>query len=158
MNMMTGMLRPDGGDCYIYGHSIRKQLNRARQEIGFCPQHNILWPNLSCYEHLEYFSGIKGLTGSLQRKCIDAMLTGVDLQDKRQCLSSSLSGGQKRKLSLLSHLWGTAVLFFLTSPQQAWMWRPVVIPGNFCRRMSAGRTILLSTHFMDEADLLGTAS
>ncbi|PWV12746.1 putative ABC transporter [Trypanosoma cruzi] len=155
MNMMTGMLRPDGGDCYIYGHSIRKQLNRARQEIGFCPQHNVLWPNLSCYEHLEYFSSIKGLTGSLQRKCIDAMLTGVDLQDKRQCLSSSLSGGQKRKLSLAIAFVGNSRLVFLDEPTAGMDVAARRHTWELLRRMSAGRTILLSTHFMDEADLLG---
>ncbi|EKF29940.1 ABC transporter, putative [Trypanosoma cruzi marinkellei] len=155
MNMMTGMLKPDGGDCYIYGHSIRKQLGRARQEIGFCPQHNILWPNLTCYEHLEYFSSIKGLTGSNQKKYIDDMLTGVDLQDKRHCVSSSLSGGQKRKLSLAIAFVGNSRLVFLDEPTAGMDVAARRHTWELLRRMSAGRTILLSTHFMDEADLLG---
>ncbi|RNF12533.1 ABC1 transporter [Trypanosoma rangeli] len=155
MNMMTGMLKPDGGDCYIYGHSIRKDLRGARQEIGFCPQHNILWPDLTCREHLEYFSSIKGLTGDAQKEAIEAVLNGVDLQEKCNYTSSELSGGQKRKLSVAIAFVGNSRLIFLDEPTAGMdvaarrhMW-------DLLRKMARSRTILLSTHFMDEADLLG---
>ncbi|RNF24658.1 ABC1 transporter [Trypanosoma conorhini] len=155
MNMMTGMLKPDEGDCYVYGHSVRKDLRGARQEIGFCPQHNILWPELTCREHLEYFSSIKGLTGDVQKEAIESMLNGVDLQEKRNCVSSALSGGQQRKLSVAVAFVGNSRLIFLDEPTAGMdvaarrhMW-------DLVRRMSRCRTIMLSTHFMDEADLLG---
>ncbi|KAH9600184.1 ABC transporter-like [Trypanosoma melophagium] len=155
MNMMTGMIKPDGGDCFIYGHSIREELREARQEIGFCPQHNILWPDLTCREHLEYFSGIKGLSGSEQKAAIDDLLDGVDLQEKRNDASSSLSGGQKRKLSVAIAFVGNSHLVFLDEPTAGMDVRARRHTWELLRRVSRGRTILLSTHFMDEADLLG---
>ncbi|KEG07341.1 putative ABC transporter [Trypanosoma grayi] len=155
MNMMTGMMKPKGGDCYIYGHSIRNSLGAARQEIGFCPQHNILWPDLTCHEHLTYFSSIKGLSGDAQKEAIEQMLEGVDLQDKRDYASSALSGGQKRKLSVAIAFVGGSRLIFLDEPTAGMDVGARRHTWDLLRRMSADRTILLSTHFMDEADLLG---
>jgi len=63
MNMMTGMLTMDAGDCYFHGYSVSHDLDKVRREIGYCPQHNILWPELTCREHLYFFARLKGLDG-----------------------------------------------------------------------------------------------
>ncbi|KPI83511.1 putative ATP-binding cassette protein subfamily A member 2 [Leptomonas seymouri] len=155
MNMMTGMVTPDEGDCYIYGHSVRGDLRKARQEIGFCPQHNILWPTMTCYEHLWYYASIKGVRGAAREETIRRMLAAVDLADRRNCRAAKLSGGQKRKLSVAIAFVGGSRLIFLDEPTAGMDVGARRHTWDLLRTMSRQHSILLSTHFMDEADLLG---
>ncbi|KPA77100.1 putative ABC transporter [Leptomonas pyrrhocoris] len=155
MNMMTGMVTADAGDCYIYGYSVRDELEKARQEIGYCPQHNILWPTMTCYEHLWYYASVKGLRGAAREYAIYRMLAGVDLEDKRNYRSKNLSGGQKRKLSVAIAFVGGSRLVFLDEPTAGMDVGARRHTWELLRTMSKQHSILLSTHFMDEADLLG---
>ena len=91
-NMLTGMLPITHGDCYIFGHSITDASTDARRNIGMCPQHNVLWDDLTCYEHLVYFAMVKGLLIMQCSKAADEMLERVDLASKRNARSASLSG------------------------------------------------------------------
>ncbi|RNC47881.1 ABCA1 transporter [Trypanosoma cruzi] len=155
LNMMTGMVRPDGGDCYVYGLSVRHQLSRVRREIGFCPQHNILWPELTCREHLEFFAKIKGLKGAELEKAVQRMLHETDMLEKIDFPAMRLSGGQKRKLSLGLAFVGQSRLVFLDEPTAGMDVGARRHIWELLRRMSSFHTILLTTHYMDEADLLG---
>nr|CAJ2466288.1 unnamed protein product [Leishmania braziliensis] len=155
MNMMTGMLYPDGGDCYIGDHSVRFDLARARHEIGLCPQHNILWPELTCREHLEFFARLKGLRGAALEKAVVDTLTEVDLLTRQNDLSSALSGGMRRKLSVAIAFVGGSSLVFLDEPTAGMDVVARRHTWELLLRMSRSRSVLLITHFMDEADLLG---
>ncbi|RNE97961.1 ABCA1 transporter, partial [Trypanosoma conorhini] len=155
LNMMTGMVKPDGGDCYVYGFSVRHQLSRVRQEIGFCPQHNILWPELTCREHLEFFAQIKGLKGAELEEAVQRMLNETDLQEKVDFPASRLSGGQKRKLSVAVAFVGRSRLVFLDEPTAGMDVGARRYTWELLKRMSSSHTVLLTTHYMDEADLLG---
>nr|CAJ2475710.1 unnamed protein product [Leishmania braziliensis] len=155
MNLMTGMLEADGGDCYVYGHSVRHELGAVRQEIGLCPQHNILWPRLTVREHLDYFAAIKGLRGSEKEDAVRRLLVAVDLEDKEHYMSKALSGGQKRKLSVAIAFVGGSRLLFLDEPTAGMDVGARRHTWGLLKEMAQCHTILLTTHFMDEADLLG---
>jgi ATP-binding cassette, subfamily A (ABC1), member 3 len=155
MNVMTGMLEPDGGDCLVYGWSVRHELSKARQEIGLCPQHNILWPQLTVREHLDYYAAIKGLRGAAKEAAIQRLLDAVDLQDKELYQSKALSGGQKRKLSVGVAFVGGSRLVFLDEPTAGMDVGARRHTWGLLKEMAKYHTILLTTHFMDEADLLG---
>ena len=155
MNMMTGMVSPDGGDCIVYGKSVRDELEAVRQEIGYCPQHNILWPELTCEEHLWFFASIKGLSGREREDAITRLLKDVDLSEKRESTSENLSGGQKRKLSVAIAFVGGSRLIFLDEPTAGMDVGARRHTWDLLKEKSSKHTILLSTHFMDEADLLG---
>ncbi|KAG5500980.1 hypothetical protein GH5_04569 [Leishmania sp. Ghana 2012 LV757] len=155
INLMTGMLEADGGDCYVYGHSVRRELSAARQEIGLCPQHNILWPPLTVREHLDYYAAIKGLRGSEKEDAIRRLLAAVDLEDKEHYMSKALSGGQKRKLSVAVAFVGGSRLLFLDEPTAGMDVGARRHTWALLKEMAKCHTILLTTHFMDEADLLG---
>ena len=155
LNMMTGMAEPDEGDCYIYGHSVRTDLDRVRQQIGFCPQHNILWPELTCREHLEFYGRIKGLKGWELEDAVCRMLHETDLLEKVDQEARRLSGGQKRKLSVSIAFVTCSRLIFLDEPTAGMDVGARRYTWELLRRMSEAHTILLTTHYMDEADLLG---
>ena len=155
MNMLTGMLEMTQGDCVVYGKSVKTNLRSARGEIGFCPQHNILWPSLTCMEHLLYFAALKGLSGDAARDQALLMLKKVDLLDKKDIFSKNLSGGQKRKLSVAIAFIGGSRLILLDEPTAGMDVAARRHTWDLLREMSAGRTIVLTTHYMDEADLLG---
>eukprot|EP00742_Colponemidia_sp_Colp-10_P005314 GILJ01005677.1.p1 GENE.GILJ01005677.1~~GILJ01005677.1.p1 ORF type:complete len:1586 (+),score=373.31 GILJ01005677.1:210-4760(+) len=156
MNMMTGMMPPTDGDVNIYGKSIRHDMQAIRRDIGFCPQHNILWADLTCMEHLQYFARLKGYSGAEVDEEAIEMLRKVDLLDKKDVFSKNLSGGQKRKLSVAIAFMGKARLVLLDEPTAGMDVAARRHTWDVLKEMSKGRTILLTTHYMDEADLLGS--
>ncbi|KAJ9460711.1 ABC transporter A family member 1 [Diplonema papillatum] len=163
INLMTGMLPPTAGDCEIWGKSIATDIDTIRQDIGFCPQHNILWPRLTVIEHLAFYGQLKGVPAKVLHGekghpgRIEQMLRLVNLYEKRNAWSQVLSGGQKRKLSVACSLIGGAKLVFLDEPTAGMdvesrraMWSLLRDPA-----VLKDRIIVLTTHYMDEADLLG---
>ena len=99
IHMLTGMLAPSRGDAMILGHSIRNEMDTIRKTIGVCPQHDILWSDLTVEDHLVIFARIKGLD---PMTCVAAKIAEVGLTEKVHTKSGELSGGMKRKLSLWS--------------------------------------------------------
>ncbi|CAD2222738.1 ABC-2 family transporter protein/ABC transporter, putative [Angomonas deanei] len=155
LNLITGMTTPDEGDCFIFGYSIIEQMGDIRKRIGYCPQHNILWPELTCREHLEYFGRIKGLRGGELEDAVTIVMDEVDLIEKMDQQSKSLSGGQMRKLSVAIAFVGRSPLVFLDEPTAGMDVGARRHTWELLRRMSDNHTIMLTTHYMDEADLLG---
>ncbi len=155
INLLTGMLDMTSGDCFVYGKSVRHNLRAARSEIGFCPQHNVLWSGLTVLEHLQYFARLKGVPSSKVDSEVESIIARMDLTEKRDCLSESLSGGQKRKLSVAIAIIGHSRLILLDEPTAGMDVGARRATLNLLKEMAAGRTILITTHYMDEADALG---
>ncbi|KAH9600786.1 hypothetical protein LSM04_005745 [Trypanosoma melophagium] len=155
INMITGVMKPIAGDCTVYGHSLRADLAAVRQEMAICPQHNVLWPELTCQEHLEFFGRIKGLKGAELEDAVMSMLKKTDLYEKRNYKSSALSGGQKRKLSVGIAFVGGSRLVLLDEPTAGMDVAARRHTWKLLQLMSLSRAILLTTHFMDEAEILG---
>jgi ABC-type multidrug transport system ATPase subunit len=156
INMVTGMLAADSGDCFIEGHSVTKETALARHEIGFCPQHNILWPDLTCREHLEFYGKIKGLRGADLEDAVVDILRAVDLEEKIDAIPTLMSGGQKRKLSVAIAFVGRNRVVLLDEPTAGMDPAARRHTWSLLRVMAEQHTILLTTHYMDEADLLGS--
>ena len=155
INCMTGLLDCTAGDTTIYGRSIRTESLEIRRSIGFCPQHNVLYDDLTVEEHLQLFAKMKGYAGAELSKEVDEMIAAVDLQQKRHSFASQLSGGMKRKLSIGIAYIGGSKLIILDEPtagmdpvsrQKIWA---------LIQKFKAGRVTLLTTHFLAEADVLG---
>ena len=155
VNLLTGMMEVTSGDAIIYGNSVRENIAAVRSEIGFCPQHNILWDDLTCFEHLQYFARLKGVPSDKVNEQALHMLDKVDLADKKDVYSCQLSGGQKRKLSVAIAFIGGSRLILLDEPTAGMDVAARRHTWDVLQEMAIGRTIILTTHFMDEADLLG---
>lgn len=111
--MITGLLKPDSGKILISGKDIVEETKEARKIIGFCPQHNLLFDDLTVYEHLKFFAKLKN---DLDEKEIDNMLEIINLADKKHALSKTLSGGMKRKLSVAIAFIGKSKIVILDEP------------------------------------------
>jgi len=157
INCLTGVLPPTGGDALIHGESITAPggMDRIRASMGVCPQFDILWGELTGMEHLHIYGCIKGL--SRKNVAIQAaeLLESVKLTDAAHIKTSAYSGGMRRRLSVAISLLGDPLIVYLDEPttgmdpisrRQVW---------DAIESAKKGRVIVLTTHSMEEADILG---
>lgn len=116
ISMLTGLFPPTSGDAVVYGRSIVEDIVGVRQLTGVCPQHDVLFDLLTVREHLELFAGIKGMVPEAAGPHIRKLAADVDLLDKFNSKSKTLSGGQKRRLSVAIALVGNPKVLFLDEP------------------------------------------
>lgn len=155
LNMLTGMTRPSGGDSTIYGNSIVSNMQEVRESLGYCPQFNVLFPLLTVREHLEMLGTVKGVSADELRATVDEMIDSCGLREKADTRSAALSGGQKRMLCVAIALIGGSRIVFLDEPTSGMDPYARRHTWDLLTRKKRGRTIILTTHFMDEADQLG---
>lgn len=152
VSVLTGLFPPTSGDCFILGKSIVAEKQQARASIGICPQHNILFEFLTVYEHLAFFMRLKGVKPDADT--IHARATEVGLTEYLHTASVALSGGNKRKLSVAIALAGNPRFLVLDEPTSAMDPHSRRSIWELLRSKRKGRVILLTTHFMDEAEIL----
>jgi ATP-binding cassette, subfamily A (ABC1), member 3 len=153
--MLTGLIPPDGGTATIEGRDIIHEMPEIRKNLGVCPQHDILFPLLTVEEHLSLFAAFKGTPKALIKEEVENMIQSVGLTEKRKDYSRVLSGGQKRKLSVAIAFIGGSRIVFLDEPTSGMDPYSRRFTWNVIRQHREGRVVVLTTHFMDEADLLG---
>lgn len=111
--MLTGLFSQSNGDCFIYGKDIRTNLKEIRKFLGICPQHNVLFDDLTVKEHLELYALIKGVPENDLDLEVKQKIEEVGLLKKTNSFSKDLSGGMKRKLSVAIALIGNSKVIFL---------------------------------------------
>jgi ABC-type multidrug transport system ATPase subunit len=156
LNMLTGMCTITSGDSKVYGKSVSLDMHHIRRDIGLCPQHNILWARLTCREHLEFYASLKGVSAKERTESIERFLESLDLVSQRNTLAKNLSAGQKRKLSLAIAFIGGSKVIFLDQPTVGMDAQARRCAWDLIKEMTPGRTVILTTHFMDEAEALGS--
>ncbi|KAK4312219.1 hypothetical protein Pmani_016341 [Petrolisthes manimaculis] len=155
MSMLTGLFPPSSGTALVGGYDIVKQMNEVRRSLGLCPQHDVLFDELTVAEHIIFFSKLKGMTTKKAEEEIIKMVEKLKLEDKRDAMSKTLSGGMKRKLSVGIALCGGSRVVFLDEPTSGMDPGARRLVWDLLQKERIGRTLLLTTHFMEEADLLG---
>uniref|UniRef100_A0A4W3HEK2 ATP binding cassette subfamily A member 3 n=1 Tax=Callorhinchus milii TaxID=7868 RepID=A0A4W3HEK2_CALMI len=153
--MLTGMYPPTSGQAYISGYNICNDMPLIRRNLGLCPQHEVLFDLLTVEEHLSFYAHLKGHQSKEIPEEINRILSILNLEDKRHSQTSTLSGGMKRKVSVGIALIGDSKVVMLDEPTSGMdpvarraMW-------DLLQHQKVSRTILLTTHYMDEADVLG---
>ncbi|XP_016395780.1 LOW QUALITY PROTEIN: retinal-specific ATP-binding cassette transporter-like [Sinocyclocheilus rhinocerous] len=154
MSILTGMFPPTSGTAYIYGKDIRTDMDAIRKSLGMCPQHNIIFHHMTVAEHILFYSLLKGRPLPEAQLEVENMLEDLGLPHKRNEEAQNLSGGMQRKLSVAMAFVGGAKVVFLDEPTSGvdpYSRRSI---WDLLLKYRAGRTVILSTHHMDEADLL----
>ena len=157
INMLIGKHTSTSGEAFINGLSIKDDLSFIQQMIGVVPQHDILWHDLSAYDHLLLFSTIKGkggLSSAQKQQNIHQILNHVHLSSSKDIVAGKYSGGMKRRLSIAcSQIVEPAVLIMdepttgIDPYNRRRIWRLV-------EELKRDRVVLLTTHSMEEADVL----
>uniref|UniRef100_A0A8B9KE70 Cholesterol transporter ABCA5 n=1 Tax=Astyanax mexicanus TaxID=7994 RepID=A0A8B9KE70_ASTMX len=156
MNILCGICPPTEGSATIYGSPVAEIADGAemKQLVGICPQFNIIFDVLTVEEHLRIFAAIKGILPSEIDSEVRKVLKDLDLEKIMDAQAKNLSGGQKRKLSVGIAILGDPKILLLDEPtagmdpvsrHQVW---------TLLKNRRAGRVTVLSTHYMDEADIL----
>ncbi|XP_077241690.1 ATP-binding cassette A1 isoform X2 [Tasmannia lanceolata] len=159
LSMLSGEECPSDGTAYIFGNDICSRPKAARRHIGYCPQFDALLDLLTVKEHLELYARIKGVPEIRMKDVVEEKLVEFDLLKHASKPSYSLSGGNKRKLSVAIAMIGDPPIVILDEPStgmdpiaKRFMWE--VISRLSTRR---GKTaVILTTHSMNEAQALCT--
>lgn len=152
MCMLTGMVSRTSGIVCVDGV---QDINYFRTAIGFCPQLNIFLPYLTCYEHLLFFGQLRGLSEEHASHEASLILAKINLSTKADNVAKTLSGGMMRKLCLGNAIIGQTKLLVLDEPSSGLDPESRRDIWNVLVKLKKNHTILISTHFMEEADVLG---
>ncbi|WNH54714.1 ABC transporter ATP-binding protein [Stenotrophomonas oahuensis] len=153
IRMLCGLLTPTEGEIEVLGLRIPEQAEALRQRIGYMTQRFSLFEDLSVRENLEFLAAVQNLPRAQARKRIDELIEHYHFQDRQKQLAGTMSGGQKQRLALAGAVIHQPELLFLDEPTSA------VDPESrrdFWEKLfdlaDAGTTLLVSTHYMDEAE------
>jgi ATP-binding cassette, subfamily A (ABC1), member 3 len=155
LSMLTGCLEPTSGAVLLRGPSGLQDTRLGRVPIGFCPQYDVLWPSLTVYETMCVYAQIKGLSVFEMDAAIDKMIESLEMTSKKHYLTGSLSGGQKRRLCVANALIGDCKIVFLDEPTSGMDPFSRRALWSLIKEYQPGRCIVFTTHYMDEADILG---
>lgn len=155
MNMITGMYRATSGSVFVDSFNVATQTQAARRRIGLCPQENFFFKELTVYQHFKLFAILKNYNTANVESEINRIIELLQLKDKQNCQAWKLSGGMKRKLSLGIALIGDSQILILDEPTSGLDPEARRLIWDLLISIRRTKTILLTTHYMEEADVSG---
>ncbi len=156
IRMLTTLLPPTEGTAIIHGHDVRKEADGVRHAIGVIPQAMTSDLELSVEENLLIFAKLYSVPRDKRRRLIDDLLDAVELTQWRDKQVKNLSGGMRRRVEIARGLVHEPKIFFLDEPTTGLDPVSRVHVWEMLQRIKAERdlTVLITTHYMDEADKL----
>jgi ABC-2 type transport system ATP-binding protein len=151
INMICGLMAPDSGEVLIHGKSIRGDGGITRR-VGVCPQEIILWERLTCFEQLQFVGEMYGLPSKTARNRAEELLKEMNLEEKRNAQARTLSGGLQRRLNLIMALVHDPEIVILDEPEAGLDPQSRVRVRQYIQSLARRKTVILTTHNMDEAD------
>lgn len=155
MSILTGLIRPTSGTATINGYDIWSDMDRIRDDLGLCPQYNLLFRELTIKEHLQFFGTLKEAGKEDLDMQIKKYVSQLDLESKLNDQAHTLSGGYKRRLSVAIALAGKSKVVLLDEPTSGMDPSARRCLWDLLQAERYGRTVVMTTHLMDEADVLG---
>jgi ABC-2 type transport system ATP-binding protein len=158
MRMIMGLVKMDSGEIYVLDEPLDR-ISKVYSRLGYMPQQRPLYPDITVLENLEFFAGLYGIRGKERDRRIDEVLKVVDLSETKNRITGMLSGGMYQRISLACTLIHSPDLLLLDEPtvgidpvtkQSFW--------GYFRDLAREGKTVVITTHIMEEAercDLVG---
>lgn len=154
IKMLSCLTQPTSGDAFLLGRSIQKEPGAVKTLIGVSPQETAIAPGLSVRENLALMCGIRGFSKEKQKEKIEELTALLGLEAVTEKRAGKLSGGFQRRLSIAMALIGEPEILFLDEPTlgldvlaRSELW-------DIIRNLKGRVTILLTTHYMEEAESL----
>ncbi|MFO0633164.1 MAG: ABC transporter ATP-binding protein [Nannocystaceae bacterium] len=153
IRMLCGLLDPSSGRATVVGHDVAREPEAVKANIGYMTQRFSLYEDLSVVENLEFYAAVYGVARGRRRARVDEVVVTTGLTDRRRQLAGTLSGGWKQRLALACATIHEPPLLFLDEPTAG---VDPVSRRAFWERIHeiahAGTTIVVTTHYMDEAE------
>jgi ABC-2 type transport system ATP-binding protein len=153
IRMLCGLMTPSSGTATVVGHDVIKEPEQIRRNIGYMSQRFGLYDDLTVAENIRFYASVYGLRGAARRERTAELLRDLGLQPRASQLASELSGGWKQRLALACATAHRPAMLFLDEPTAGvdpasrrlfWQWIYALA--------QQGTTILVTTHYMDEAE------
>ena len=155
INILAGILLPTSGRAEVLGHDVVAESRAVRALVGFCPQETVAYEDLSALENMLFYAGLYGLPRSEAKRRARELLEFVGLWDVAKKRVKEFSGGMKKRLNLAIALVNNPRVLLLDEPTTGLDPRARREVWRYIEDLKAeGRTILLATHYMEEADRL----
>jgi ABC-2 type transport system ATP-binding protein len=152
IHMVCGLLRPDAGRVLVHGRPLANGAAEVRARVGVCPQEIVLWGKLTCLEQLEFVGTMYNVPRRAARQRGLELLERLGLAERRRQQARTLSGGMQRRLNLALALVHDPEILVLDEPEAGLDPQSRVLVRDYVRSLARQKTIILTTHNMDEAD------
>jgi ABC-2 type transport system ATP-binding protein len=154
INMICGLLKKDAGEINIDGRSLEEDYSGCKKMMGLCPQEIVIWESLTCLEQLEFTARLYDVPRTVARNRSLELLDIFGLEEKKHKLAKTLSGGMKRRLNIALALVHDPQILILDEPQAGLDPQSRVLVREYIQYLAGDKTVILTTHDMDEADRL----
>lgn len=154
IKMLCGLIKVDSGNIVLDGISMSENYDNIKSLIGLCPQDIVVWEQLTCLEQLKFVGMSYGLSSHNAVKKSKNLLEVLGLYDKKNKFAGTLSGGMQRRLNIALALVHDPKLIILDEPQAGLDPQSRILVRDFIRGLAKEKTVILTTHDMDEADRL----
>ncbi len=154
INMICGLLKPDAGSVWLLGQLLQGGDQELRRTVGVCPQEIVLWERLTCLEQLIFMGQMYGLSARRAGASARHLLEVLELADKAKVQARKLSGGMQRRLNLAMALVHDPQVVVLDEPDAGLDPQSRVKVREYIHSLARVKTVILTTHNMDEAERL----
>jgi ABC-2 type transport system ATP-binding protein len=155
INILCGLLKPTSGSVEVAGYSVQKEPERIKEIIGVCPQDTAVYPFLTGRENIEFFGRLHSMPKEQLKQKVDELLEKLSLTQDAKKRLAKYSGGMKRRINLAIALVHNPEIAFLDEPTVAMDPQSRHAVWEFILELKQkGKTIILTTHYMEEAEYL----
>ena len=152
INLISGLLKPDAGEVFLSGERFAPGDAAVRSKIGICPQENVLWKKLTPSEQLIFLGNMYDLKPSYIRQRSEILLDELGLAAAANQMAGTLSGGMQRRLNIALALIHDPEILILDEPEAGLDPQSRVSVREYIKSLAAEKTVVLTTHNMDEAE------
>ena len=150
MKILTGYILASSGKAEICGMDVEKFPLETKKKIGYLPEHNPLYPDMFVREYLEFAAGLHSLSGSYTRKRVEELIEKTGLTAERRKKIGQLSKGYRQRVGLAQALMHDPEVLILDEPTTGLDPNQIVEIRNLIRELGESKTVILSTHIMQE--------
>lgn len=155
LKTMIGLLKPDSGEIRIFGKDPFTDDGDFKKKISIIPQEIVMYPDLTVEENLQFIADLYNIPKDIAKPRITNLIQKMDLESKRKSLTRKLSGGLQRRLNIILGLVNDPTIILCDEPTPGLDPQSRLVVWEFLKNLpKQGKTVILTTHFMEEADRL----